>query len=210
MITTYSELLPMVLPELRNCPEPLALQALERAGRDLCLRTCLWQKELSAMDVVADQSTYDLAPGETVPEDDPQPEIRFIDWVKISGGYITSTHYKLSRSTADDTDFALEFLTGYVPAAAVTDGLTLNVVLTPNRASGYLSSFILDAYGDTLVAGALFYLLGMARKPWADPQRSADKYHEWGVGNARAMEESYLGRQTGSLSINLTAALRGL
>jgi hypothetical protein len=72
MITTYDELMPMVLPELRNCPEPLVRQALERAGRAFCRHTSVWQKTLEEIDVVADEAEYALDPDETVPDGDVQ------------------------------------------------------------------------------------------------------------------------------------------
>jgi hypothetical protein len=202
MYSTYSSLLPLILPELRNCPEPLMLQALARAGRELCTRTLIWQKELGPYSLVAGQANYTLVVGETVPDGDQQPVIRWIDWVKISGVEISTFQYDLVHVTNVPT---LHFKDDYVPGSAVTDGLEVNVVLVPSNDSGYLSGFIIDTYSDTLAAGALYHLLGMPDKPWTSTERSVFFYHEFAAGVIAATEESFIGRKTGSLSINLNA-----
>lgn len=210
MITAYSDLLPYVIPELSGCPEPMITQALQRAGRRFCTDTEVWQKELTAMNIVASQAQYGLNPAEVtdIVGAQPEPEVRKIAWVKISDAQQEVYTYKLAKYTgaasvspAQTPQYALEFYEDYVPDTAITAGLVVKVVLIPNWSSSYISDFVLSGYGDAIGSGALSDLLMMPGKPWFNPNRAAFHVDIWNQGLGVAVKDRYTDRNSADLRV---------
>jgi hypothetical protein len=210
MITSYSDLLPYVIPELSGCPEPMITQALQRAGRRFCTNTEVWQKELTTMDIVASQTQYGLDPAEVTDAvgAQPEPEVRKISWVKISDAQQEVYTYKLAKYTgaalvspAQTPQYALEFLEDYVPDTAITAGLVVKVVLIPNWNSSYISDFVLSGYGDAIGSGALVDLMMMPGKPWFNHNRAMFHVDIWDRGIGVAVKDRYTDRDSADLRV---------
>ena len=181
MLTAYSDLLPTMVPELPGCSEAMITQALLDAGRTFCTETEVWQKELAAINIVASQAQYGLDPAEVtdVSNAQPEPEVKKISWVKISDAQQEVYTYKLAKYTgaalsapAQTPQYAVEFLTDYVPDTAISAGLVVKVVLAPNWNSSYISSYVLSGYGQGIAALAKQNLMLMPGKRWYNPSRA--------------------------------------
>lgn len=173
-VTSYATMLPMFLMDLPGVTEPLAKQALYLAGRKFCMDTELYEKELAAINIVASTQTYSLSsliPSET--------KIIRLDEVRFgeSATDETTLPYKdHNYSLKSETIF--KFRTA--PAASITDGLVVHVILRPIVGSTGLESWFFDRYFEAINAYAKHYLLKMDnKKPWSSPNRAAGYLREY-------------------------------
>lgn len=213
MITAYSDLLPYVIPELPGCSLAMASQALQRAGRRFCSDTEVWQKDLAAIDLVASQAQYGLDPAEVTDAADaqPEPEVRSIIWLKISGSVQDVSTYDLVAYTgATPTPplakpaFAVQFGTNYIPQTSSTGTLTLRVALSPDWSSTHISSYVLSRHGLAIASGALFDLMTLAGAAFFNGTRAAYHKEVWDSEINSAIKERYTGRKFANLQVSLT------
>jgi len=157
-------------PYLPGCDTPLVLAALQAAGMDFCERSRVWEEDLAAMNIVAEQVDYTL----TSPYD---ARIDGIESVEMNtaqgvtdgdeGGEVDPQFYEFDPATN-----VLTLAEDIEPQEAVTSGLVVRVVYVPRLLTKELAGWVLDQYGLAIVQKALGDLQGGAGKPWSNPVES--------------------------------------
>jgi len=172
IVTTYDDLLPLMVLDLNGCDEKLMLLALRQAGRDFCKQSESWLYEFPAVNVVLGQTDYEyIAPY--------MANIHRVLWVK----------YNNSELSLDDYTFVEEktLVLANSPTANITAGLEMKVVLRPKISSEQIPSWFLERYAEYITAGAKSYLMGMPSKPFSNPNLSTfyDKIYTDGISTAK-------------------------
>lgn len=157
IVTTYDDLLPLMLLDLNGCDEKLMLLALRQAGRDFCKQSESWIYEFPAVNVVLGQTDYEyIAPY--------MSNIHRIVWVK----------YDNTELELEDYTFVEEktLVLTNTPTSNITDGLEVKVILRPKISSEQLPSWFLERYAEYIMAGAKSYLMMMPSKPFTNANLS--------------------------------------
>jgi hypothetical protein len=68
------------------------------------------------------------------------------------------------------------------PTTNVTDGIEVKVVLMPTESTTVFPESIYRNYKESIVAGALWYLLSMQNEAWSNPQLATQKLSEYQQG----------------------------
>lgn len=177
MISNYSDLLPLVVPELPGCPEPLILQSLRQAGRDLCGESEAWRDTIE-MNIVASQSDYVLVPIWDA-------EIRRIIEVRVGG----TTSAEISPSLYEFTPSTNTLTLDSEPSAALTDGLVVKVALVPTLFANELAGWFMERWNEGVVAGCKAMLMLMPGKKWTNQPLSQKYLHDFAHSVALARHE---------------------
>ena len=157
---TYSQIMPYLIPELPGVVAGVLSNAIREAAREFCSETGVWWKDLTAIDVVADQQEYDMA--ELLPDNS---EISFIRWIKLSDSVQDPSTFTLYESAT------LQFGDDYIPETAVTDGLEVSVSLVPELADNAMAGYILTRWYKAVIAWACVSLMSDQSKPYYNPAR---------------------------------------
>jgi hypothetical protein len=184
-VRRYTDLYPLMTPYLPGCDTPLVLGALQIAGRDFCDRARVWEEDLTAVNLVAEQVAYTL----TSPYD---AQIDGIASVEINtaagvadgdeGGEVDADYYEFDPATNVLTlDDAIE------PQTSVTSGLVVRVVFVPRLLTKEIAGWVLEQFGMAIMQKAMGDLQGGAGKPWSNPVESARnlRRYESGVDAAK-------------------------
>jgi hypothetical protein len=127
--TSYSNLYPLMRPELPRCDTPVILQALQKAGRRFCEDTDAFQETLDLIRVVDYKQDYTLSHAYNA-------NIHRLFWLKLNGTQIascdielwtdTKIRFRRNASPRDQVSMALFCGTAGVLAVftAVTNGST--------------------------------------------------------------------------------------
>jgi hypothetical protein len=192
--TTFSGLLPLLVPDLPNCPKQVILQYARQAARDFCIETEAWQEELAPIDLVDETVDYTLV----IPYD---AEVRRIMEVYIrteedvddglDGTLQDYDKYEFTPPTTLTLDDSIE------PQDDVTDGLVVKVVLVPQlfedvhseTTQAGISSTFLNSWAEPIIARTLYLLKRMTRKDWSDPQGAALALSDYNRGVTAAKQE---------------------
>ena len=150
---------PDVVPAAQLCPAKIIRREIVNTCRDLCDRTMLWTKELTAIDVVADQAEYQLTTTGA--------GIAGADRAAFNG----KTIYPVSETALDEDDTQVDdykewrlkttdiperyFVTiekkirlVYIPDAALTGGLKVWAILVPEITAIVVPEFLWDNFKD--------------------------------------------------------------
>jgi hypothetical protein len=176
-----SDFHPYILPEVPQCPLAVVDFAISNTLNDFCTATRLWSAELDPMDSVANQMDYTVTPPtdselvrlERVSYDGHQLKCLTLDqldliyrssWLDLTG---TPIYYVL---TGTETLSLVP-----APAAALTDGITIRVSLTPAPDATTFPDLFFRRYSAEIAAGAKAALMSMVDKPWSN-QEAATRY----------------------------------
>jgi len=201
MISTFTDLLPYIMPRLRSCPENLAALALREVSRLFFGVTEVWQKGLEPIDIIENVGQYALDPAERPGSGENEPEIRRIFRVRISGSEQSSSTYSLTPNTLvpSTTTYSITFGDAYVPTTSSEGGLEVDVVLVPDWNSAYLPTYHRNRWGEALVAGTLARLQLQDGVPWANPNEGREEREKFYGFVSTAIKERYTGRVGGTL-----------
>lgn len=170
--------LPDVLPEVKLCPQPLAVQKVREAAIELCVESKVWQQIQDPYSITSGELAYefDVDTGSLVTEimtaqlqDGRDLDIRTPEWC--------DENFPLWRTGLAGTPCAItqiqpdEFR--LAPQPATTMELTLTVALKPTRDSTQGPDFLFDDYYKAICASAKSMLMLMARQPWSNPNQAA-------------------------------------
>lgn len=187
---TYSDLLPSITPWVKGVSPDVIADTVRNLCRRFCKDTGAYVGELDADDIVADQEDYALS----LPDD---TSLLRVEWVKVDDCEIDPNGYEIQSGST------LHFLTGYVPGTAVTDGLTVQARLLPDRnTDDVLPDWFLTDWQDGLIAGVRAELHGMAHLPCYDPIQYAKYQAIYESESARAKLEGTLKKRSMSLTMH--------
>lgn len=154
-----NDLIYLVQPHVRGCPEPLITAAILRAARSFC-RVSRWLRESIVIDAVADQQFYALAPAEE------NEEVLRIEAAEYAGtplvpvlpgdipqmeGCPYGYFYLPSREIAIID----------VPSEALLSALAVSVSKLPIKTATSISDELVAEHEQVIAAGALGELLLM-------------------------------------------------
>jgi len=159
-MTTYSQLMPYLTPELPGVMDGVLANAIREAAREFCRETGVWWKDLADQAVVADQQDYDLS--SIIPENS---EIVSIRWVKVNGTTQTPDRFSLYESAT------LKFGDNYIPTVADSDGLEISVTLMPELEDDALAGWVLTRWYKAILAYTCVSLMSDRTKPYYNPDR---------------------------------------
>ena len=191
MLTSYADLLFRMHAELPKCPRALQMEHIRNAVRHFCRQTGIWESELTAIDVVADQQEYDLSAA--IPED---TEILRMVSVKIDGAERNLNYYDLTSGPM------LRWNTNHIPSSASTGGLVITVTLMPLFEDDTLPDNLLTRWSEAITYYARHSLMAMPGEPWSRPDKAAYYLEKYQDDESSAKGETYMGHKTGVLTLN--------
>lgn len=204
MSVLYREFLPLVLPEVPGCPEPLALQAVRRSARQTCLNTQIWVETIGPVTTRENWPSYPLVPPEgaeiamllsvrldgsaLIPTTEPFLDANWPGWNLYSGQ--RPTHYLMEKAAT----------VRLVPMPKSAHQLTARAALLPDNNAEVAWDELWTRHGQTIAHGALEHLLAMPGKIWSDQQAALRHGTLFRRGCTNIRAEALKGRSTASLS----------
>lgn len=199
ILTSYSDLLPLIAPEVPVCPDNFIIQAITKTARKFCQDTDGYRRWLASISLVALQGDYVLS----APTDTEIRHIICVMWNTTAGiaagntgiplkpnvyVYYPEASTRLGYAVAAHT---LSFNQNHIPQYSVTNGMDVSVSLVPvfNSASSLDLNF-LERWHEAIVGGALASLLTMKKRKWSDPQRALDFQKDYFKGINRLRREN--------------------
>lgn len=190
--TALSELLPLVLPRVKGCPNPLAVQELRMAAVEFCEETKLW-REIFTVTFDEQNEAISAFPYAQIHEFE---SADFDDGAGTAYPLEPASYYETTpgdRSTLIDTApvwitqsspgtiTLVPFGEGIVEIAAimkpiVTPRYGVSGETTHQAVQNVVATFIAESYGDILAHGALARLLSMPGTPWAEGRAAAAEH----------------------------------
>jgi hypothetical protein len=171
-MAAYTTLVPDVNVLVGGCPQPVIVNALQRAAREFFIRTDAYRLSFAPINVVANTSTYTL----TLPTD---VEVRTVQHATYLGAPLRV----VDLATTLDTD-RLMAATGApntirfpswtqavlhpIPNETVSSALVIAYTAAPTRAAAGLADAIIDRYREGIIAGAAWMLAAQPNVPWRD------------------------------------------
>lgn len=169
MALTLVSLLPYIAPDVRRCPQPMLIQALRLGINEFLRDTQLWQRDMTAVNIVAAQTTYSVP---TV--FDPMAEVEQVVSAKYDDEeMVQGSHYEMTD------ELTLELL--FDPPEAVTGGLVIRAAhrLAPGMetpTTGTITDAVLERIVSSWIAAivekAKAILFIMNDKPWTDEKKA--------------------------------------
>lgn len=203
-MATLLSFFPGVQTDVPYAPVSAIKNAVRDAAIQFCEETLIWKEELAAIDVVADQSEYDL----TAPDTDSDiiaPVEVYYDEVRIdplTEDWITQADASWkSKESETSSNYFVQYpdvLVLYpIPTVAVTDGLVIRAALRPAADTDEVPDFLFNRYRRAIEYGAKAILMGQKTRDWHD-REGADK-------NEKLFRQA-LGAARGDVSRNFTTA----
>ncbi len=167
-----------ILPEVPGFVTGLVDQEMIQTAREFCMRTRVWHQTIDALTIEAGIAQIEI----DVPD---QSQVFELHNVRVSDAPITpSTEEDLKRENLNwhsqsgpVTDYLLfepNVIRLYpIPSETIAGGLYLDARLVPMFGATKLPSFLLNRYIRTFAAGVKANLFSMQKKPWSNPERSA-------------------------------------
>lgn len=154
-MATYDLWLPLVRLQARGCPDPTVIHQVGYAAEHFCREVHIWKERLTA-DLAADQATYAL----TLPDDSHFVSFR---WAKTNGSWAC-----VEEISRDGTVITLTT----VPTENSTDGLVVELALSPDPLSTDIPDFLWTYWRDPIAYKAIAELLMIPDQPWTNPEKS--------------------------------------
>jgi hypothetical protein len=186
-VKTLASFYDHLLPELPGCTTAMLDLHLLLWAREFCTTGHVWRADFDAVDLVADQPTYDLDASETQSEAVKVIRLTVDDillydelWSDDSQAD-TGPKYPAGHPpfTLSDTMLEITLLEDEIPTAAVTGGLEVYGSMRPKATATSLPDFFLQEHVEAMRMGVLSRLMRMAKKPWSNPalaQEYASQY----------------------------------
>jgi hypothetical protein len=173
VVSSISDFLPFVLPEVPGCPEDYALFQLKNSARQFFDETWAWRKTLDPIPVVNGQDSYDLDPDVDIADD---PEVRIITSVRIDNQELDLRSYSLEPMGIDPFH-QITFTEGHAPTSGT---LVVGVALVPRPNTDIIPAEFLNRYFEGIRTTALYNLLSMPNNKWYH-RDAAERYRKASV-----------------------------
>lgn len=180
----YSEYYREIRPMVGLCPDFIIDYALNRAVREFCRQSWVYEKTL-LMDEVADQKVYDLDIGS-------EEEVLNVISVARDDVALKSVRATDMNQTTDGFPQAFSFeppesLILYpTPSDNNTGILKARAVLMPSLSSRVVPEMLDRLYRSYIVFGTLSYLQETQDDAWSNPQMAMENRRRFEVGIAEA------------------------
>ena len=178
-LAKLTDLASMISRDIPECGPGLILIALKEVAREFCIKTEAWRSELDPIDIVAEETAYDLRVKA-------EAAVHRLFLVEIDGVEIDPSLFALS-----DNGWQIVLDDSIEPASAITDGLVVTIVLRPFADCTEYDEWFLDRYAETIVAGTKSRLFFQRKTPWYDPDSAKRFDREYVTGRSLARRETY-------------------
>jgi hypothetical protein len=162
--TKYDTLLPYVLPEVHGCSDPLAEQAIRDAVIEFCLRARVWVHECDPADIDAGEDAYDI----DLPSGAALVQIASVHIGDKPLDPFTGRQPEGYSQRNDD-----ELVLVPTPDTTLADGLLVELIVKPSRASTGFPGWINERYQEGILSGAKARLMMKQGTAWYNPQQGA-------------------------------------
>jgi len=216
----FQDLLPWVLPQVPTCSNMMAVQALERAARELCQKSRIWRVTQHPLPLTNSYCEYEFEPY------DMADRVQ-IEWATYEGRPLKpTTERQLFKCDAEwllrkgFPSHFLEMNSGmirlwptptvfidksepYLNPATIGEGeeplpddinkpcsVMFRISMKPALGATSMDRQILDDFYDEIVNGALAYLMFMPAKGWSDPQLAQVYANTFQEGIKRATRQA--------------------
>lgn len=190
---TYAAMRALVHPHVPGCPVPLIDEQLRSMARDFLRRSHVWNVDLDPVDVVANQTDYNIV--NTAALTTAKGEVEAIVKVTLDGNVLNAGwDYNIGY---DGT--VLELVD--TPPKAIEDGILMIAACIPASDATGIESWIYNRWGEYIARGVAYKLQATIGKPYFNPDGSAFNRNEYmkGLEIARIRENS--GRMTGGIRV---------
>jgi hypothetical protein len=181
-IVKYTDLIPRMMRDLKNYSREATVFALQDSGREFCNRSECWFENLTAIDIVANQQNYTMS-------FDYPAQIKRIKSVHIlsatevtngdEGTLIAPNLYSLVLPQT------LKFKADHEPRTAVTGGLVVEVVFTPDMGANEIAEWVVSRWSEGIIGKAMHGLLKVS-----DPRTAAVYLNDFNSKLGEAMADS--------------------
>lgn len=204
----FSTFLKDVLPIVKGCPQPMVIDALRDAARELCERAPIWRDEVDSIMYVAGVAEYDLsAPDNT----------EIVQVVEVyQNGYgplqqiteqaLSAADPRWKERTSNQPTYyihpAIDVLRIVsIPSVSATTPLVIKGWLQPSLSATEMDSKVLTKWRDHIVYGAKARLLALTEVSWSNPAMAS--YYAVSFETSKAKAAGYALSQSagGTLSV---------
>ena len=190
-MTNYADLLPYLIPELTGCSSNVITQRIKTTVLDFCTRSGAYWADLTAIDIVAEQSAYTLtAPASTK-----------ID--RVAGVVLNDVNLETTKYEVVDDASGWTLTLDDEPQAASTGGLEVTVVVLPLITATSIPAYLMDRWNMKFCAGVKANLMLMKQKPWTDRELALQYMREYNAGIAEARNLTMKGMKNHSLRVTI-------
>lgn len=167
------DFLPLINVWAPGAPEPVTLNFLRQAAKELCQRTRCW-RFTDSFETTGDDIEVMCTP--------PYSDLFEIEWARFNDMELEA------KTPAGDMLFhdsgQPKYITQTSPNTVsleprATGTLSLSLFLMPSIGTDVLPAFMLDQFGDALAAGTLSRLLVLPNQPYSNPNLGMFKKQEW-------------------------------
>lgn len=193
--TPFTQWLPEVLPQVPECPELLAINAIRNACIEFCLQTNWWQDDYGTTAITTAILPYAFVTAAGV-------GVAQILVAKLKGTPLADTNINELdskivgwRAATGDPRALFQPLPGvadFYPRPAGTDSydIFMRVAYTPLRAATTVDSTVYEAWMEEIAAGAIGRLMAIPAKAWSNPDGSKHYYAIFYSGKVQAATEA--------------------
>lgn len=202
----FNTLAPKVLPAVPGCPFSLVMAGLRDAAAEFCTRTLVWQEDLAAISLTAENAFHTLTPP-------PGARIVMVLRVELDGRPLRAANEDLldeehpgwrALSPGTPVCYVLpkprELRLVPAPAEAATNALTVRAAMAPAKDAVQTEDFLLEDYGQAVIHGALAELYGFVGLSWANAERAAHHARQFRAAIADARAKVHKSNLPNSLS----------
>ncbi len=187
---TFDDLLPFVLPHVKQCPNPTAIFHLRQATIEFCTRALVWREYQAAVPTVEGQTRYAYAPvaGQRV------AKLLSAKLNSVDAPVIDPASGKLKDSRGESGVYLYGSLAGFEVHPAQATGLpivTYSAVCPTLAADTIPDSF--ERYAEQLGRGACSKIMLVPDQPFSMPARGKDLEARFDDDIGRARVEAFRG-----------------
>lgn len=198
MTIAWDSYLPEVLPEVPNCPDQVAINAIRSAAIEFCQKTRVWRTSFGPLSLVANTSSYPVAvPANTELVTVIQAAVLSNgSWSDIYGPYSEETMDMDIATWREDTTASLpnRYLNDVnnikvypIPTQNYASSLKGIMSLRPTRASTGGDDILYNDWLDAIASGAKSKLQANLTATWRNPELSAHHKNIFDSGKAQAI-----------------------
>jgi len=192
---TFGSLINEIAPFVPECPTPVIGSYVRKVVIDLCTQTGAWKVFADTATLTSSVGAYNFV----LPASVANVEVVWLEKPTLSRADSTSVKdldvftlakFQSAFTPWPDTNRLGEpttvtqmspqiFMVHPLPDTATTYTINMTLVLRPTVSASQWDSNLSNEFRDTIVHGALFFLLGMPKRKWRDNQLSLIHGRQW-------------------------------
>lgn len=192
-----SEWLDELMPAISGAEVALVQRHIILGAIDFCEMSWVWHKDAVPLNIVVDQSKYNLV-SPVANTEIVQVLVVYVDNenVEVSSWNVLNANYAKAKTLkgyaiAYVQDYVEELTLFQIPDVAITNGLAYKVAMRPTRNATTIDDSIGKRYFDGIADAAKARLFEIPNKPWSDGQ-AAVFYKQKSEEAARAAKDEVL------------------